>query len=118
MRFLADESCDFALVRQMRSAGHDVTAIVELSPRSSDKHVMELAVAENRIVITEDKDFGELFYARSQASCGVILIRFPVQARRSLAGTVLQMVDSLKDTLLGRFVVVQPHGIRVGRLPS
>jgi hypothetical protein len=66
MRFLADESCDFSVVRALRSAGHDVIAIAEISPREEDPSVMERAVGESRILITEDKDFGQLVYAAMQ----------------------------------------------------
>jgi predicted nuclease of predicted toxin-antitoxin system len=56
MRFLADESCDFSVVRGLRSADHDVVAIAELSPREEDYSVMDRAVKDSRILITEDKD--------------------------------------------------------------
>ena len=60
MRFLADESCDFGVVLALRTAGHDVAAIAEVSPREEDNNVMEHALQEERIVVTEDKDFGQL----------------------------------------------------------
>jgi hypothetical protein len=41
MRFLADESCDFRVVRALRASGHDVTAVVEVSPGADDEHVIE-----------------------------------------------------------------------------
>ena len=89
MRFLADESCDFSVVRALRSAGHEVVAIAEVSPREEDPSVMDRAVKEIRILITEDKDFGQLVYARLQRTGGVIFIRFPARARRSLPATVV-----------------------------
>lgn len=58
MRFLADENCDLAVVRALRSAGHDVVAVAERSPRAEDPEVIHLALSEGRIVLTEDKDFG------------------------------------------------------------
>jgi predicted nuclease of predicted toxin-antitoxin system len=58
MRFLADECCDFAAVRALRVEGHDVLAVSDVQFRSADKELMELALAENRILLTEDKDFG------------------------------------------------------------
>ena len=54
MRFLADECCDFAAVRSLRADGHDVLAVSEFQDRSVDKEVMELALTENRILLTED----------------------------------------------------------------
>ena len=52
MRFLADESCDFSVVRALRSAGHDVAAIAEVSPREEDDSVRERAMVANCILIT------------------------------------------------------------------
>jgi len=59
IRFLADESCDFAVVRSLRSAGYDVVAVTESFPSATDKEVLGVAVEEDRILITEDSDFGE-----------------------------------------------------------
>jgi hypothetical protein len=80
MRFLADESCDFSVVRALRSADHDVVAIAEISPREEDSSVMERAAGESRILLTEDKDFGQLVYASLQRTGGVIFILFPARA--------------------------------------
>ena len=80
MHFLADESCDFSVVRALRFAGHDVVAIAEVSPREEDDDVRERAVAANCILITEDKDFGQLVYANMRRTGGVIFIRFPANS--------------------------------------
>lgn len=117
MRFLADESCDFSVVRALRSADHDVVAIAEVSPREEDPSVMDRAVKENRILITEDKDFGQLVYAKSQATGGVILIRFPARARRSLPAAVVDLVGRRGESLTGSFTIVQPGRARTGRQP-
>jgi len=69
MRFLADESCDFSVVRTLRSVDHDVIAIAEVSPREEDD-VREKAVRDDRILITEDKDFGQLVYANMRRTGG------------------------------------------------
>ena len=63
MRFLADESCDFAVVKALRAPGHDVTAVVEISLRAKDPAVLALARSEARVLLTEDKDFGLLAFA-------------------------------------------------------
>ncbi len=55
MRFLADESCDFAVVRALRKAGHDVVAVAEISPRAEDSDVVKRALKEKRVLLTEDK---------------------------------------------------------------
>jgi hypothetical protein len=63
LRFLADESCDFGVVRALRAAGFDVLAVGEFMKRSVDRDLIEQAKREERILITEDKDFGWLVFA-------------------------------------------------------
>src|ERR1700675_1744723 len=88
MRFLADESCDFAVVRALRSAGHDVIAIAEVSPRADDEIVIDRAVREDRILLPEDKDFGWvsgigylLFRGGVEPDYGLIGLNAPLKSR-------------------------------------
>jgi predicted nuclease of predicted toxin-antitoxin system len=118
MRFLADESCDFAMVRDLRSSGHDVVAVSEIAPRSEDSDVISLAMREGRIVLTEDKDFGQLVYAHGLETIGVIFLRFPPHVRKQIAKDLTKMVKKEGDKLVGSFVVVQPGRIRISRKPS
>ncbi len=118
MRFLADESCDFAVVRALRDAGHDVTAIAELGPAAKDDAVLALARSEARILLTEDKDFGLLAYAGGQQTAGVVLIRFPADARRQLGRTLVSVVAEIGERLSGAFVVVAPGRARLSKPPG
>ena len=60
MKFLADECCDRDLVGALRNAGYDVLYVLELKPGATDDEVLALAFDQRRILLTEDKDFGEL----------------------------------------------------------
>jgi predicted nuclease of predicted toxin-antitoxin system len=116
VQFLADESCDFAVVRALRAAGFDVAAVADIAPRLTDRAVVELAIREHRVVLTEDKDFGQLVYASERPGPGVILIRFPASARKTLPDALLGLVRKGDQQITGRFAVVQPGRIRVRRL--
>ena len=118
MRFVADEGCDFAVVHALRAAGHEVTAILEIAPRAEDTAILDLAVREHRILLTEDKDFGELVHANARAASGVILVRFPGNARATLPTAVTTLVNEKGEQLFGCFVVVQPGRIRISREPG
>jgi Uncharacterized protein conserved in bacteria len=96
MQFLADESCDFAVVRVLRTAGYDVMAVRDMIPGAADEAVITLALQESRILLTEDKDFGQLVFASSMESPGVIFIRFPANARKPMADTVLELVERMQ----------------------
>ena len=115
MRFLADESCDFGVVRALRAVGYDVAALTEITTRSLDDEVIAQSYDENRILLTEDKDFGQLVFASRADSAGVILIRFPGNARQSLQATIVNLIQERGDEIRNAFVVAQPGHIRVRR---
>jgi predicted nuclease of predicted toxin-antitoxin system len=118
LRFLADESCDFAVVRALRAAGYDVIAVGEIQQRSVDRELIRDAVRDERILLTEDKDFGWLVFASDEASPGVIFIRYPGNAREALARHVGQVVAEHSETLHNAFVVIQPGHVRISRKPG
>lgn len=113
LAFLADESCDYRVVRMLRSHGYDVLAVCEEMRRSEDTDVIEIAASERRILLTEDKDFGWLVYVSQTESSGVVLIRFPGNARERLAGVLLQVVQEQGEALMGAFTVIQPGLVRI-----
>lgn len=115
MLFLADESCDFAVVIAVRAAGHDVTAIVEFKRGAEDETVLAMARSESRVLLTEDKDFGLLAYAGGQRTAGVILIRFPSDARSSLGQAVVNVGGEFGDRLSKAFVVIEPGRARLSK---
>jgi len=117
MRFLADESCDFAIVRALHANGHDVLAVSEARPGAEDQYVIELARQEERVLLTEDKDFGRLVYLAGAPRVGVILLRFPAKARGELCDAVVRLVNQQGEKLPGSFVAMQPGRIRIRRLP-
>ncbi len=118
LRFLADESCDFAVVHALREAGYDVFAVSEVMQRSDDAELAAQAAQEQRVLLTEDKDFGWLFFVSRNDSAGVILIRFPGNARQALAQTTVQLVREQSESLIGKFVVVQPGYVRISDRPE
>jgi len=118
MRFIVDESCDFAVVRALREAGHDVLAVAELEAGKEDGAVIEHALAERRVLLTEDKDFGRLVFASRRPSAGVVFIRFPGNARRSLAAGVCAFVQANGPALADSYSTLQPGHARISRLPA
>ena len=117
VRLVVDEGCDFAVVRSLRAAGFDVLAISEVSHRATDDEVIQLALEDNRVLVTEDKDFGQLVHASGELGVGVVLLRFPATARESLSESVLRLVRERGAELMGSFVVVQPGRIRIAHRP-
>ena len=118
MKFLADESCARPVIFALREAKHDVLAIAEVAKGAVDEVVMERALSEARVLITEDHDFGELVYARRRQSAGVVFVKFHSHARRAKPAAVVETVAKLGVRLQDSFVVVEPGRVRVGRRPQ
>jgi hypothetical protein len=118
MRFLANENIPPGAVRELREAGHDVLSVKESMTGSGDDVILARAVAEQRVLLTFDKDFGELaFRSRLPASCGVILFRFAQRGRRPDIARLEDAVQSRQDWT-GAFWTVTDRGLRRRPLPG
>lgn len=118
MRLCANENVPGDCVVRLREAGHDVRWIRETAPGIPDEKVLTLARAENRVLMTFDKDFGELVFRRgASGSQGVILFRISQPSPAAVAERVAAAVASRQDWT-GHFSVVEDFGIRMRRLPS
>ena len=112
MRFLADECCDTGLVSSLRGDGHDVIYVLERKPGVSDDEVLIEAYNEERILITEDKDFGELVYRLKKPSRGIVLIRMDVKERHMKWLRLKKLIENYEERLAGHFVVIDTQKFR------
>ncbi len=117
MRLLTDESCDGHIVAALRAAGQ-VVEVGAVARQALDARVIEMALQDARVLLTEDKDFGELVYSRGARSCGVILMRYPPAARAAIERMVVELARSRGDEIANRFVVVSPGRIRISQNPG
>jgi len=117
VELVADESCAGPVIRALREAGHDVIAITESATGASDEAVIARAFDEGRVLLTEDRDFGELVYARGRSSAGVVFIKFDNRARRAKPAAVVEAVAKLGARLRDGFTVVEPGRVRLARRP-
>jgi len=116
MRWLADECVDAALVDHLRTAGHDVAYVIEVTPGESDLQAIDRAQREGRLLLTEDKDFGELVFRRMRLVPGLVLRRIAPE-RRSLKWTRLEAaINKLGESLYGRYTVIEQSRFRSRRL--
>jgi predicted nuclease of predicted toxin-antitoxin system len=116
VRLVADENCDFSVVVDLRLAGYDVVSITERMPGADDETVIEFARSERRLLITEDKDFGQLVFAAAKQNSGVILIRYPASTRSALTAALLKLLSDNGENLYSRFAVLEPGRVRVAQL--
>lgn len=113
MRLLANENIPLDAVEALRVGGHDVLWIREEVPGSTDTEVMALALREGRILITFDKDFGELAFRTTQPLArGIILFRIPMISSAYIAKALVKVIGS-RDDWDGHFAVVEEDRIRI-----
>jgi predicted nuclease of predicted toxin-antitoxin system len=115
MKFLLDQSADARLVTYLRQLGHDVTRIAkEYPPGLLDPKILSLARAEGRILITDDRDFGEWVYRFKHPHAGVIYLRLGTYAPLELKIERLSFVLTHYKDQLDQFLVVKRETVRVG----
>ncbi len=118
MRFLANENFPADAVSALHDANHDIVWIRTDAPGSSDQEILARAVAESRILLTLDKDFGELAYrSKLPASCGIILFRVSIPSSAHVARVAVRILSSRSDWV-GHFAVIEEHRVRMRPLPE
>jgi predicted nuclease of predicted toxin-antitoxin system len=116
VRWLADECVAASLVAVLRAGGHDVLYVAETDAGLSDTDVIALALREKRLLLTEDKDFGDLVFRRRSSVPGVVLMRID-SANPTLKTTRLAAaIERYGDGLFGRYTVLEEGRFRSRRL--
>lgn len=109
LRLLADENIPLESVRMLRRAGHDIVSIAERSPGIADEEVVRTARAGGRVVVTFDRDYGELVFRHGlPAPTGVLYLRFLPRGPRDVATYISRLIENGID-LEGRFTTAD-HG--------
>jgi predicted nuclease of predicted toxin-antitoxin system len=113
MRFLADENVSRLVIERLRANGFGVISIGESRSGATDKNVLEAADAEGCILITEDRDFGELVIRQRLGVRGMLLLELDRVSNAAEADLVAQVISAHADKLSGNLVVIEPGRIRV-----
>jgi len=118
VRLCANENVPGDCVALLRSRGHDVLWIHQSHPGLADDSVLEKALTESRLLLTFDKDFGELvFHKGAKASCGIILFRISIPSPAKAAQKVVTSLESRSDWE-NHFSVVEDAMVRIRPLPD
>ncbi len=113
MNFIADESVDQPIVDYLRKNNYTVIAIAEMDPGLPDKQVFDIANENNAILITADKDFGEIVFHQNAITFGVILIRLSGLSLSKKNRIVYNAIKKHGDEIEGSFTVITPGIVRV-----
>ena len=112
MRLLAAERCDASLVDILRADGQEALYVLEAFPGATDEEILNRAYLEHRVLLTEDKDFGELVYRLRRPARGIVLLRFDIDDRAHKAPRLQDMLRQEEGRLNGLFVVLEIDKMR------
>lgn len=115
MNLLADEGVDRQIVIQLRADGHAVLYVAEMSPGISDELVLQEANNAQAVLVTEDKDFGELVFRQRLIHLGVILIRLHGLPSDAKSHIVAEAVGRHGPEMQNAFTVISPGMVRIRR---
>ncbi len=113
MNLLADENVDRTVVERLRQAGHTVLAVADMEPGIGDPMVLARANEAQALLLTEDKDFGELVFRQRLVHAGVMLVRLAGLGAPAKAKLLLQVLADHCEKLRGAFTVVSPDAVRI-----
>jgi predicted nuclease of predicted toxin-antitoxin system len=115
MKFLANENLPLELVNDLRNSGYDILRVDEVKKGMKDPEILDFSFRENRILITFDKDFGELVVKEKKKARGVILLRIHPESVQFIKERILSLFVQIKE-LEDKFIVVEEHIIRERKL--
>lgn len=118
MDLLADESVDGPVVQRLRLEGHHVIYVAELAPSITDDEVLQRANDRAALLITADKDFGELVFRQGRVHAGVVLLRLAGLPAAVKAEMVAAVLRDRAAHLSRAFSVISPGTVRIRSVSS
>lgn len=115
MRFLVDECTGPLVAKWLQQQGHDVFSVYEKARGAADDEVLKMAFAQQRILITSDKHFGEMVYRARRPHCGVILLRLHDERTASKIAVLSRFFAQYADKAENALVVVSTRGVRFAK---
>ena len=115
MNLVADEGVDRQIVDLLRSEGHDVAYVAELAPGITDEEVLREANGRGALLLTTDKDFGDLIFRRRLVHSGVVLLRVSGLSTPDKAKLVAAVFRERGTEVLNSFSVISPSQVRIRR---
>ena len=110
---LADENIDCRIIKNLRDAGFNVISVREDYCGAKDREILNIAKQKELIVITEDKDFGELIFSFKAVNVGVVFLRYHFLERTTIIESLLHVIQQQGNTLRDKFTVITLKKIRI-----
>lgn len=116
LKFLVDECTGVKVSEALSDDGYPADYVGEFMKGAKDKRILQKALEENRILITNDKDFGEIIYREGKPHAGVLLLRLEKDFPTNRISTIKNIIEEFdEETLKGNFIVASEKGVRIRR---
>lgn len=113
MKFLVDVGVGKQVEDWLQSDGHDVKCVRNINPSAKDEDILKIANSESRMVITMDKDFGELIFNSGKAHSGVLILRLEDAKGKQKAEILEKIIHIYEEKISNRFCVYQDGKLRI-----
>ena len=113
---IADENIDHSIIATLRSAGIEIYSIYESNRGIRDEDIIESSRNPPRIILTEDKDFGEWVFSHQVNDISVIFLRYHFRDTQEITAILSKLLSERFDEFIGCFTTITPHKIRIRRL--
>ena len=112
MRFLADENLEYPVITFLKDNNLDIVAVRDIMKGATDTEIIEYAFNNRLLIITSDKDFGELTFRLQRPNFGIILLRLSETDISEKAKILLAAIKTLDDEAFNKFIVIDKFKIR------
>ena len=113
LKFLIDVSAGRKIEKYLLDEGYDTKAVKDIDPRMEDEDIIRIAVSEARMIVTMDKDFGELVYHCSMRHSGVLLLRLEDETGAEKVRVVRHIMENYSSQIRDCFCVFQNDRLRI-----
>ncbi len=113
LKILIEVGVGKAVENWLKNAGYDVLALRDIDPKMLDDEILEMAAKEKRLLITMDKDFGELVYYSGKSHAGVLLLRLEDATSQEKVKVIKNIFTEYEEDLAGHFCVYQNKRLRI-----
>ena len=118
LRFLVDVGVGKSVETYLINAGFDTKAVRDINPKMKDREIIQYAVQEKRIIITLDKDFGELVYHLSMQHSGILLLRLDDATGPDKLKVIKHLLTHYSNQIANSFCVYQNEKLRIRKFKS
>ncbi len=113
MRLIVDECTGPVVAKWLRHQNHDVISVFDEIRGADDRTIIQKAFEQNRILITNDKDFGELIFREKKPHGGVVLLRLEDERAANKIAVLKHLLEKYENSLPGNFIVVTETTVRI-----